>query len=334
MPTMSIDRARSLVESCMVEIGHTPSEAATIADHILDCELRGLPFGGLARAQSIVERIRATPGERTPIAVVRESPVSAALDGGDQVGYLVARRATEIALEKARAHGLAIVGAHNTWYTGMFSYYLEIVTAAGFAGMAAGSAAQIVAPHGGAQGRFGTNPIAFGFPSRDQPVIWDIGTSAVMHGEVVLSRRLGRPLDDGLAFDRDGHPTTDPAAALAGALTVWGGHKGSGLAMAVQLLGMLCGASAAPVGVSDVGFFLLVVDPELLSSGEDYRRRVSDYAESVRATRPLDPRRPVRVPFDRSAATRRATLAAGEIEVAAEVLAALEQVAGATSRAR
>jgi LDH2 family malate/lactate/ureidoglycolate dehydrogenase len=331
MPTVTIDQARDLVESCMVAVGHTPAEAEIIAHHILDCELRGLSFGGLPRALSVAERIRATPDERQPITVERESPISAALDGGDQVGYLVGRRAAEIAIDKARTHGLAVVGARNTWYTGMFSYYLEMVTNAGFAGLAAGSAAQIVAPHGGSAGRFGTNPIAFGFPTEGKPVIWDIGTSQIMHAEAVLNQRLGLPLAEGKAFDRDGQPTTDPAAALEGAFTVWGGHKGSGLAMVVQLLGMMCGASASPVGVSDVGFFLLVLDPELLTSREDYRARVTQYAESLRTTRPVQPGQPVRVPFDRSAAARSLTLAAGEIEVAAAVLEGLRKVAHETS---
>jgi LDH2 family malate/lactate/ureidoglycolate dehydrogenase len=332
MPIVSILQARALVESAMTVIGHSRSEAEIIADHILDCELRGLSFGGLSRALSVVERIRATPDRRQSITIERQGPVSAALDGGDHVGYLVGRRATEIALDKARTHGLAVVGARNTWYTGMFSYYLEMVTAAGFAGMAAGSAAQFVAPHGGTEGRFGSNPIAFGFPTEDQPVIWDIGTSQLMYGEAVLSQRLDRPLVDGMAFDAQGIPTTDPAAALEGAFTVWGGHKGSGLAMVVQLLGMMCGASSSPVGVSDVGFFLLVIDPELLTSGEDYRRRVSDYADTLRATRPVDPAQPVRAPFDRSAATRRQTLAAGQIDVSDPVWQALRQVADHTPR--
>lgn len=327
MPTVSLDEARALVASCMVEVGHTPTEADVIADHLLDCELRGLSFGGLSRALSVVERIRASKTERYPIRVERESSVSANLDGGDQVGYLVARRATEIALEKARAHGVAVVGARNTWYTGMFSYYLELVTSAGFAGMIAGSAAPVVAPHGGSEGRFGTNPIAFGFPTDEQPVIWDIGTSNVMYGEVVLSQRLDQQLADGLAFDGEGRPTVDPSAALGGAFTVWGGYKGSGLAMVVQLLGMMCGAAAAPQGVADVGFFLTVVDPSLLTCADDYRGRVAHFAQQLRDTRPVDPDRPVRVPFDRSAAQRARTLAAGQIDVPSEVLEGLTQVA-------
>jgi LDH2 family malate/lactate/ureidoglycolate dehydrogenase len=325
---LSIGEARALVEASMRAAGHTHEEAEIIADHLIDCELRGLQFGGLPRAVSIIERIRETTTPRRPITLLRETPVSAVFDGGDQVGYLVGRRVTDLAIQKAKATGLAVVGANETWYTGMFSYYLEMVTQAGFAGMAAGSAPPRVAPFGGTEGRFGTNPIAFGFPSTTIPIIWDVGTSAVMSGEVILARRLGEQLPEGSAFNLDGQPTRDPDAALAGAFAVWGGHKGSGLAMVVQLLGMMCGAAAAPPIVRDCGFFLLVVDPGLLSSADEYKQRVAEYADSLRATRPLEPGKPVRVPFERSIRERSKRLAAGTIEVPDQVYSALRRVVG------
>jgi LDH2 family malate/lactate/ureidoglycolate dehydrogenase len=324
---LSIHDARALIRACMTATGHTPAEADIISDHLIDCELRGLSFGGLPRALSVIERIHATQTPRKPIEIVKESPVSAALDGGDQVGYLVAHRATEIALGKARSTGIAVVTANQTWYTGMFSYYLEKITAAGFMGLVAGSGGRRVAPHGGTEGRFSTNPIAFGFPGTGTPVIWDIGTSAIMLGEVVLAERMGELLPEGSAFAPDGKPTRDPAAALAGAFAVWGGHKGSGLALVVQLLGMMGGASAAPPKLRDCGFFMLVVDPNLLTDGDDYARRVSAFANSLRDTRPLDPATPVRVPFERSAAEREKRRADNAIEVADQIYAALKAVA-------
>lgn len=324
---LSISEARALANASMRAVGHTDTEAAIIADHLIDCELRGLSYGGLSRALSIIERIRSTPSEKRPITCLMETPVSASLDGGDQVGYLVARKATDMAIEKAQATGIAIVGARETWYTGMFSYYLEMITKAGFAGMIAGSGGNIVAPQGGTQPRFGTNPIAFGFPSAGTPVIWDIGTSNVMLADVMLKMRLGQPLAEGLAYDKDGAPTQDPATALdGGAFTAWGGHKGSGLAMVVQLLGMMCGAAAAPKGLRDCGFFLVVVDPALLTSAEDYKQRVSDFADSLRKTHPLDPNSPVRVPFERSDAERAKRIAVNAIEVADPVYQALLRV--------
>ena len=324
---LSIADASALVHAAMTAVGHTPAEAAIITDHLVDCELRGLSFGGLPRALSVIDRMRDTTTLKRPITILQESPVSASIDGGDQVGYLVASRATDIAIEKAGKTGIAVVGASKTWYTGMFSYYLERVTKAGFAGMIAGSGGQKVAPHGGTEGRFSTNPIAFGFPSTTTPVIWDIGTSSVMLGEVVLKKRLGELLPEGLAFDASGQPTRDPDAALKGAFTVWGGHKGSGLAMVVQLLGMMAGQTTNPEFLRDCGFFMIVVNPALLGSAEEFQQRVADYADSVRATRPVKPGEPVRVPFDRSIAERVKRLAANAIEVPDLVYEALRRVA-------
>ena len=325
---LAIDDARALVVRAMRASGYDAGDAAIICDHLMDCELRGLGYGGLARALSIIDRLRAADAPPRPITLLRETPFSAAFDGGDQVGYLVAMRVTDAAVEKARSTGIAVVGARETWYTGMFSYYLERVTAAGFIGLVAGSGGHIVAPEGGTEGRYGTNPIAFGFPSEGAPIIWDSGTSGITLAEVILKMRLGEDLPPGLAFDSEGLPTRSPMAALAGrAFKVWGGHRGSGLAMVVQLLGMMCGAAAAPDGLRDCGFFMLVVDPAALTDAADFKARVTDYAASLRATRPEHPDKPVRVPFERSVLEREARRAAGAIEVADEVVAQLTKVA-------
>jgi LDH2 family malate/lactate/ureidoglycolate dehydrogenase len=313
----------------MAAVGHDAGESAIIADHLMDCELRGLSYGGLARALSVIERIRNTSTPRRPIALLQETPFSASLDGGDNVGYLVGRRCTEIAIEKAGQTGVAVIGASKTWYTGMYSYYLERITAAGLVGMIAGSGTQLVAPHGGTEGRFGTNPIAFGFPSATTPVIWDIGTSNVMIGEVALRRRLGQLLPEGWAYDAAGQPTRDPAAAFGGAFAVWGGHKGSGLAMVVQMLAMMTGQVTAPAPQRDSGLFILAVNPALFTDAADFMQRISDYAQSLRDTRPVDPESPVRVPFDRSIVERARRLADGAIEVSDAVIEALRREAGA-----
>ncbi len=328
---LSIDEARALVEAGMAAVGYSEHEAAIVADHLIDCELRGLGYGGLARAVSVIERIIATSTPRRPITVLQETPFSASLDGGDNVGHLVGHRAMRIAIDKAGQTGVAVVGASKTWYTGMYSYYLERITAAGLVGMIAGSGTQLVAPHGGTEGRFGTNPIAFGFPSTTTPVIWDIGTANVMIGEVALKRRLGELLPEGQAFDAAGNPTRDPAAAFGGAFAVWGGHKGSGLAMVVQLLGMMTGQVTAPAPQRDSGIFILAVNPGLFTAADDFMQRVSEYAQSLRDTRPLDPAAPVRVPFDRSIVERRRRLAADAIDVPDSVVEALRRV---TAQAR
>lgn len=331
MMLLNIKEARELAQDSMAAMGHTAAEAEAIADHLIDCELRGMPYGGLARAVSITEHMRSMERPCRPITVLRESAATAQLDGGNQVGYLVARKATETAITKARRSGIGAVGASKTWYTGMFSYYLEMVTRAGFVGMIAGSGPPLVAPYGGVERRFCTNPIAFGFPGEGTPVIWDIGTSAVTFAEVMLRQRLGKPLPEGLAFDAHGEPTTDPASALQGALAVWGGARGSGLALSIQLLGMLAGQVNSDVLLPDCGFFIVVIDPGLFGEPGDFARQVSGYAATIRDTHPVNAGTPVRVPFERSVAERRRRLEEGTIEVADLVVEKLRQVCRAGS---
>ncbi len=324
---LKIEEARSLVESVMMALKHTKREAEIIADHLIDCELRGVQFGGLPRALSIVERIQGRPDRRVPIKVTRETPVSAFIEGGDQAGYLVAHRATELAVERAKKNGIGIAGANDTWYTGMFSHYLEMAAREDLVSMAVGNAYPRVAPYGSTEGRFGTNPIAFGFPSNGDPIIWDIGTAGIMAGEVALALRTGTPLREGAAYDEHGNPTRDAAAAGRGAYTVWGGAKGSGLAMCVQMLGMMCNTLPFPPPLAGCGFIILCMSPTMFMDLAVFKKNVSDYAQAVRSARPVDPAKPVRMPFDRSAETRRKTLARGTIEVPEGVYEKLVAVA-------
>src|ERR1700722_14981279 len=215
---LNVQEAHQLAVRIMSTMGHDAADAGLIADHLIDCELRGLSYGGLARAISISERMARTGDIRRPIRIRHETPVSAQLDGGDHLGYIVAHRATALAVEKESAVGIALVGASDTWYTGMLSYYAEIAAARGLVSMIASNASPWVAPFGATEGRGGPNPICFGLPSADQPVIWDIGTSAIIHAEVTLAQRLGQVLPAGVAFDRGGEPTGTPRGAPPGAL--------------------------------------------------------------------------------------------------------------------
>jgi LDH2 family malate/lactate/ureidoglycolate dehydrogenase len=312
---LTINEAHQLAVRIMSALGHDAADAGLIADHLIDCELRGLNYGGLARAISIAERLARSGDRRSPIRIRHQTPVSAQIDGGDHLGYIVAHRATTIAVEKALTTGIAVVGADDTWYTGMLSYYAEIAAARGLVSIIASNASPWVAPHGATEGRFGTNPICFGFPSADEPVIWDVGTSAIIHAEATLAQRLGQLLPDGVAFDREGQPTRDPAAALAGAFAAWGGHKGSGLGTVVQLLGIMAGSPPIPPDLAGFGFVIVAMRPDLLGPQETFLQNVSAYAQAVRTARPVAGGAAVRMPFDRSRQDRQRRLADDRIEV-------------------
>ena len=320
---LTVTAARQLAEQSLHRLGYDAAEASTIAAHLMDSELRGLGYAGLARILSIADRLGPAGRTRAPIRTLKETPVSARLDGGDQLGYLVAEHATRIAIDKALASGIGIVGASDTWYTGMLSYYAEMAVARGLVLFSASNASPWVAPHGGTEGRLGTNPICFAFPSAAEPVIWDIGTSAIIHAEVVLAGRLGQALPPGVAFDAAGAPTRDPAAALQGALAAWGGHRGGGLGLVVQLLGVLAGGPGLPGELSGFGFLTIAIRPDLLTDTDTFLAETAAYADAVRGTRPLADGGPVRMPFDRSRLARAQRLASGQVEVPDAVVAAL-----------
>jgi delta1-piperideine-2-carboxylate reductase len=330
---LSVAAARHLAEQSFAAAGHSADEAAIIADHIIDCELRGLSYGGLPRALSVYERMTAPTFQRGAIEITHETPLSAMIDGHNSIGYLVGQRAAEVCIAKASASGMAVVGGRDTWHTGMLSYYAEQAARAGLVSMIASNASPTVAPHGGTEGRFGTNPIAFGFPSAEEPVVWDIGTSALMHGEVVLAGRLGQKLPEGSAFDANGHPTQDPASALQGAIAAWGGHKGSGLAVVVQLLGMLCNVAPMPKGMFGYGCLFVMLRPDLLMPLDQYKANVSEYAGLIRSTQPVPNGQPVRMPYDRSLAERKRRLAEDAIEVPDVVYEKLQNIVSSNSTA-
>jgi delta1-piperideine-2-carboxylate reductase len=326
MTFVPLDTVHRLGTDALRALGLSEAEADIAIDHLVDCELRGLSYAGLARILSIADRFSATPLTDQQMRITRETPVSAQLDGADRLGYLVGRRAAEIAIDKATASGLAVVGANRTWYTGMLSYYAEMITGAGMVAMIASNATPWVAPYGGTEPRFGTNPICFGFPTGDVPVIWDIGISDIIHAQAVLAHRTGRDLPPGTAYDAAGEPTLDPVAALSGAFVAWGGHRGSGLGIAVQLLGVLAGSPPLPPQLEDFGLFVLALRPDLFGPAADFERRVREYSEAIRSTRRLDPDVAVRMPFERSAAVRAERRAAGGVDVEPAVLEALRHL--------
>lgn len=325
---ISITEATDLLTSVMRKLGHAEGDLPAVVNHLMDCELRGLGYGGLARAVAIIERIGRVGMPKAPITVTHDTPVSAKVHGADHIGYIVAQRATDIAIEKANAMGLAAVALDNTYYTGMLSYFAEQLAAHDMVSMLASNAGPWVAPFGAAEGRFGTNPICFGFPSDPHPIIWDIGTSTIMHAEVLLARRLGQALPPGRAISKAGEPTVDPDEALQGAFTAWGGHKGSGLGLVVQLLGVHAGSEGITDDMGGFGMTIVAMKADLFGDAAAARARINKYAEQVRSARPLDPANPVRMPFDRSFADREKMRASGGFDVNDEIIAKLKAFLG------
>ncbi|HEX2826197.1 MAG TPA: Ldh family oxidoreductase [Burkholderiales bacterium] len=311
---LSIEEATDLAVRGLVRAGMKPIAARIVADHLVDANLCGHEFSSLPRVLALAAELseKPPPGE---IRIVRETQCSAVIDGGDNVAYVVSLYAIDKAMEIAKESGVAVVGAHNTWFSGRLAYYVERAARRGFVAMHTTNTTARVAPFGGIDRLMGTNPVAIAFPSQDEPLLIDIGTSAMTWGDVDLARTKGEPLPQGVAVDPQGRPTLDPAAALEGAFLAWGGQRGSALSLAVQALGVLAGSAPVIHGVGNYGLFFLVVDPHVLMDRDEFTSRVSELRRSIQANRPQSSGSPVRVPGDGSLHRRKARLAEGFVTV-------------------
>lgn len=323
---LTIAEATDLAVRGLTRAGMTPENARITADHLVDAALCGHEFSSLPRVIALADALRDKPPAK-PTRVVRENHCSALIDGGDNVAYVVSIHAIDKALEIARKNGVAVVCANNTWFSGRLAYYVERAARQGFIALHTTNTTARVAPYGSADRLLGTNPFAIAFPSEDDPLIIDIGTSQTTWGDVVLAKTKGVPLPDGVAVSPMGQATTDPDAALDGAILPWGGARGGGLALAVQLLGILAGSELVIDDISNYGLFFMVIDPRLFMPSDQFPARVTAFRQLVETSRPLAGSAAVRVPGDRSQRLRRENVAKGVIPLDEKVYARLVALA-------
>jgi LDH2 family malate/lactate/ureidoglycolate dehydrogenase len=206
---LSVEAAREHSERALRGIGYDYEEARILADHMIDAALCGYEYSGLAKILNIPEHHR-FKRPRRPMTIIRETEVSTLYDGGNNVGMLAMYYATCAAIAKAESRGFSLVGVTNSWMSGRSAYYCEMIAKADLVGIHTASSARSVAPFGGTRAALGTNPITFGLPSSQGPVVLDMGTSAFMGTELALRERLGQLLPEGVAIDSQGQPTRDP----------------------------------------------------------------------------------------------------------------------------
>jgi LDH2 family malate/lactate/ureidoglycolate dehydrogenase len=310
---LSVAEARALSERAMRGIGYEPAEARILADHVIDAALCGYEYSGLPKLLNVADDSRFRAG-RQPMRVLKETSASVLFDGGNQNGMLGMYYAARAAIERAHAHGFALVGVNNIWMSGRSAYYVEMVARAGVIGIHTVAAPPMVAPPGGAKAALGTNPIAFGFPMEGDPLVIDLGTAAFMGTDLQFRQRLGIPLPDGVAIDERGRPTTDAGAARRGAILPFGGHKGFALALAMHALGV------------SAEYLFIAFKPDLFVPFDDYRRTLAAEIAAIKATPRQDGVDEIRIPGER-AYRERARLARGGIEIDRRIHDALIRLA-------
>lgn len=311
---LSFAEARQLAVDVLSSHGLQADHAGIVADHLIDAAGAGHAFAGLPRVLALIEHLKDYPAGQ-PISVTSKSRNSAVIDGAQNNGYVTSLIGIDKAIELARETGVGIVSIHNTWFSGRLAYYVERAAREGFVAFHTASTQARVAPAGGIDRVFGTNPMAFAFPCDPDPLVIDFGTGMTTWGNVLLRKKLGQPLDPESAVDKHGNPTLDPAEALLGAFLPWGGHRGYGLSLVVQILAVLSGGKIVANDVPDSGFFFLIFNPELLLPAEDFRRKVGELVAHIEASRPAPGVPKVRVPGRGSLDRRRKAQPRGVIEV-------------------
>ena len=271
-------------------------DAQVCAAALVQTDLWGKESHGVMRLPHYVQRIEAgAVNPRPDVRTVRGGGAFEVVDGDDGLGHVVGHAAMQRAMTLAATHGAGVVGVVRSNHFGAASLYVRLAVDQGMVGIAmSNSTPKMIAP-GGGKAITGSNPIAVGVPSGgDFPFVVDVSMSAVAGGKLLLAGKKGGSIPDDWALDKEGRPTSDPAAAFAGLWLPIGGAKGLGLSYAVDLLcGLITGGEfglgvksqyAHPTEPSGTGHMMIALRLDGVIAPDELAARMRRYMEDVKAS--------------------------------------------------
>jgi uncharacterized oxidoreductase len=337
LPThlIPVDKLHDFVGAIFAKAGTSPEEGARIAHHLIGANLTGHDSHGVIRVPRYVTNLQdgdVLAGQT--ISVVVESATHAVIDGNLGFGQTVGPQAVDYGIGKAKAAGMAIVGLRNAGHIGRIGDWGERAAEAGLISLHFVNVFQgeLVAPFGGTDRRFSTNPVCICIPGAagEAPLLLDFATSVVAEGKVLVASNGGKPLPEGALIGPDGKLSTDPATLYGpltpagprlagngkGAIRAFGEHKGSGLAFMCEILaGVLTGGgTSGPMkpGRRRItnGMLSIYLDPAHFGAAH-FVAEAKEYAEYVKASNRAEGCDEVLVPGEPESRTRAARLAGG-----------------------
>jgi len=322
--TLTIDF--ETLERFMVDVfrgvGVPEQDARTCADVLISADRMGIDSHGVNRLKpTYYDRIKA--GIQSPVTkfeIVRETHTTAVIDGHHGMGHVIAKRAMETCITKAREHGMAMVAVRNSTHYGIAGYYALMAAEEDMIGVTGTNARPSVAPTHGVENMLGTNPLTFAFPTDEGfPFLLDAATSITQRGKIEVKARRGEPVPEGLVIDRHGKPMTDPDEIL-GALVrgeasllplggpdeETGGHKGYGYSTVVEVLSSALqgGAFLRAITGVNVGHFFMAFDISAFTEPEEFKRTAGDIMRSLRSSRRMPGRERIYTPGEKEHLTR------------------------------
>ena len=302
---IAADALRANASALLRAAGSADAEARQVAEHLVLANLSGHDSHGVGMLPRYVDAV--LEGGLKPnqsAQVLLDTGALLRVDGQRGYGQVIGAQAMELAMARARQHGSCILSVANAHHLARIGHYAEMAVAQGLVSIHFVNVLSrpIVAPFGGGDGRFGTNPCCIGIPlAGREPFVLDFATSRVAQGKMRVAHNEGRRVEPGLLIDEHGQPTTDPGVVVVpqpggglGALLPFGEHKGYGLALACELLGgALAGGGTwhrAPDAARAVinGMFAIVIDPERLGTREAFEREARAFADWLRESPAVD----------------------------------------------
>ncbi len=334
MPTFSPDTLRAAAELILVAAGTPADLAQVVSESLVEANLVGHDSHGVIRLPAYVDLVRL--GKVQPAArprLVATHQATARVDAARGWGQPAARLATQTAIDLAGLYGVGAVTIDHCNHIGRLGEYVESMSQAGLIGMALCNAEPVVAPFGGREGRMGTNPIAWAVPlgAGQPPLLVDFATAGVAEGKLRVARAKGETVPPGLILDRNGRPSTEPADFYdGGVLLPFGGHKGYGINVLIELLGgALSGMapSALPEYQGGNGTLLLGLNIASFVPLAQFTGQATALSEKIKATPTAEGFHEILVPGEPERRSRRQRLEQG-IYLPEQTWLALQSLAG------
>jgi LDH2 family malate/lactate/ureidoglycolate dehydrogenase len=318
----------------LAALGVPEADGALVSDSLVQADLWGHQSHGLLRLPWYAARLRSgAMRPETDPAVLSDTGPLLLLDGRDGIGQVLTERARRLAGERARRHGVGVVGVRNSNHFGTAMYYTRRAARDGLVAVLATNASPAMAPWGGREKVLGTNPWSIAAPGPDGRVVAvDIANTAVARGKVHLAKNRGEPIPETWALTADGAPTTDPAEGVLGVILPMAGHKGYAITFLMDVLSGALTGSAVGTGVhgpyeadqrSGCGHLFLALDPDAFGDRAGYEGRVRQLIDEVRSVPLAQGFDEVFYPGEVEDRAEAANLAAGGVALAEQSLADL-----------
>ena len=275
-------------------MGFTEGDAALAADVLVETDRRGVDTHGINR-MSLYNKVSGNVGmvdKDAKLEIVKDEPPYLMLDANHGLGIIMAPKAVELAISRAKEQGICVVGVRNAGHFGAAGYYVDKCVRQGFISLICSNSKATMAPLGGKERFLGNSPWSMAVPGGNRyhdPVMFDMACSEVARGKFETALREGRQVPLGWGIDKDGRPSTDPASIVGeGSLLPFGGVKGYCVTVLLEVLSCMLtfasyGNAKNETGArEDTSYFLLLLDPEKFGSIEAYRESIDLYIDQLK----------------------------------------------------